>query len=175
MTVKEKQSLLYFLGYYGGEIDGIWGTGSQAAEQAFRSRHGELTEDTREKILAAISGKDSDWWADIQYFRPAEFACKCGSFCDGYPAQMAESVVRAADRVRRHFGAAGIVSSGLRCAKHNANVGGVSNSRHLTGKAVDFCIAGKSAAEVLAYVQQQPEIRYAYAIDGQFVHMDVVD
>jgi acyl dehydratase len=37
---------------------------------------------------------------------------------------------------------------------------------------MDFRIEGKTSAQVLAYVQQQPEIRYAYAIDSQYVHMD---
>jgi hypothetical protein len=39
---------------------------------------------------------------------------------------------------------------------------------------MDFCIKGKSATELLAYVQKQPEIRYAYAIDSRFVHMDIL-
>jgi uncharacterized protein YcbK (DUF882 family) len=65
-----------------------------------------------------------------------------------------------------------LVASGLRCEQHNANVGGVANSRHKTGRAMDFRIEGKTSAQVLAYVQQQPEIRYAYAIDSQYVHMD---
>ena len=31
MTIKQWQ--LYYLGYYGGEIDGIWGAGSKAAQK----------------------------------------------------------------------------------------------------------------------------------------------
>ena len=79
-----------------------------------------------------------------------------------------------ADRVREHFGAAAIVSSGLRCAVHNKNVGGASASRHMTGKAMDFRIRGKGSAAVMEFVREQPEVRYAYAIDGSYVHMDVV-
>ena len=178
MTIKQKQCLLCYLGYYSGPIDGIWGPQSVSATAEFqRSRgltaDGVFTEATREKILAAVAGETGDWWDEIEYFDRAEFACKCGGLCGGYPAEMSETLVRVADRVRKAFGAAATVSSGLRCPKHNANVGGVSNSRHLTGKAMDFCIAGKTAAQVLAGVGQQPELRYAYAIDGRFVHMDV--
>lgn len=36
MTVKQKQWQLYYLGYYGGEIDGIWGAGSKAATVSFQ-------------------------------------------------------------------------------------------------------------------------------------------
>lgn len=167
-----------YLGLYDGAIDGVWGERSIAAAKAFQKAHdltadGVFGEATEKAILEAIT-EEEDWWAGIRYFQPAEFACKCGAYCDGYPAQMDRTLVQIADRVREHFGAAAVVSSGLRCVRHNANVGGVSNSRHLAGKAMDFCIAGKSAGEVLAYVQKQSEIRYAYAIDERFVHMDVL-
>jgi uncharacterized protein YcbK (DUF882 family) len=66
------------------------------------------------------------------------------------------------------------VSSGVRDSRHNAAVGGVSNSRHLKGKAMDFDVEGKTSDQVLTYVQKQPEIRYAYAIDGDYVHMDIL-
>lgn len=178
MTIKQKQCLLCYLGYYDGAIDGIWGEGSTAATREFQKVHG-LTadsvfgQDTESKILEVITASTGDWWDEIKFFHPSEFACKCGRYCDGFPAEMDRTLVRVADRVREHFGAAVIVSSGLRCKKHNANVGGVANSRHLCGKAMDFRVAGKTAASVLEFVQKQPEIRYAYAIDGSYVHMDV--
>jgi uncharacterized protein YcbK (DUF882 family) len=51
--------------------------------------------------------------------------------------------------------------------------GGVANSRHIKGTAMDFCIRGLPSSIVLPYVQAQKEVRYAYAIDGSYVHMDV--
>lgn len=179
MTTKQKQCLLCYLGYYDGAIDGIWGEKSTAATMTFQRKigilaTGVLDESCEAKLLEAVTTDSGDWWEEIEYFDRSEFACKCGRYCDGYPAEMDETVVKVADRVRKHFGTAVIVSSGLRCATHNANVGGVSNSRHLSGKAVDFCVSGKIAAQVLEFVRQEPEIRYAYAIDGRFVHMDVV-
>ncbi|MCI6850975.1 MAG: hypothetical protein MR883_05580 [Clostridiales bacterium] len=38
---------------------------------------------------------------------------------------------------------------------------------------MDFCIRGWGADRALALVRQQPEVRYAYAIDNRYVHMDV--
>ena len=231
MTIKQKQRQLYYLGYYGGEIDGIWGAGSKAATVSFQKDNGleadgifgtqaitesieiikaiqkvitdgkiaidglagletkdatvrwqagqGLTPDgiaganTRAKITEQSGDADDDWWRDIRYFSRKEFACKCSSYCDGYPAQMQRGVVELADRAREELKGVGFVSSGLRCPQHNANVGGVSNSRHLSGKAIDLRIEGKSARQTLAWVQKQPEVRYAYAIDANFVHMDV--
>lgn len=115
------------------------------------------------------------FWDRIKYFDPPEFACHCGGkYCNGFPKEMQEKLIVVADRVREHFGAPMTVSSGVRCTRHNAAVGGVSNSRHLDGKAMDFAVRGKSSSQVLAYVQQQPEIRYAYAIDSGYVHMDIL-
>lgn len=169
MTDHQKRCLLEYLGYDCGDL--------QAAILRFQQDYG-LTADgifgplTRAKILEAICAGD-DWWQDIAWFERGEFGCKCGGWCDGFPAEPAEKLVRTADRIRSFFGSAAVVSSGVRCARHNANVGGVTNSRHLTGKAMDFRIVGKPAAQVLSYVNQQPEIRYAYAIDENYVHMDV--
>lgn len=189
MTIKQKQHLLAYLGFYEGEIDGKWGPLSEEATGKFQQASG-LDADgifgpatearIREVIgsgetLAPEGTPDSGvFWSEIKHFTREEFRCKCGGkYCDGFPAEPREKLIRAADRVRDHFGNPATVSSGVRCQAHNEAVGGVKNSRHLSGKAMDFCVAGFSAAMVLDYVKQQKDIRYAYAIDGNFVHMDI--
>ena len=168
MTEHQKRCLLSYLGYEG-EL--------AAATRAFQSDAGLGVDGifgplTRKKILEWIC-REPEGWESVRYFARGEFACKCGRFCDGFPAEPDPALVAIADQVRGHFGAEAIVTSGVRCAVHNGNVGGVSNSRHLTGKAMDFRIAGKSAGEILGYVNQIPSVRYAYAIDSLHVHMDV--
>ena len=88
----------------------------------------------------------------------------------GKLSQKAEQDFRAA---RNCPDAPCIVSSGIRCEKHNKAVGGAAGSRHLSGKAMDFRIQSRSATETLSYVQSLPGVRYAYAIDKNYVHMDV--
>lgn len=189
MTVKQKQCLLYVLGYYVGDIDGNWGTLSKTACKAFQQDFGGLTVDgiAGDQTVKAmkhavtygmIAKKETttvgDFWDEIKYFDRSEFVCHCGGkYCNGYPAEPKEKLIRVADKVRKNLGGAATVSSGVRCATHNANVGGVSNSRHLSGKAMDFCIAGKTADQVLAEVNKHSEIRYAYKIDSCYVHMDI--
>lgn len=194
MTNEQKQCLLRYLEYYDGDVDDVWGSESKKATKAFQKANG-LSEDgvfgnaTKKKVLEHIyketgfkkkttvsstSNKSGDFWDDIKYFKKSEFACKCGGkYCKGYPAEPQEKLIKVAERVREHFSKPVTVTSGLRCEKHNANEGGVSNSRHLSGKAMDFCIQGVSGATLLAYVQKQPEIRYAYIISGNYVHMDI--
>ena len=126
------------------------------------------------KNASASSSASGDWWDEIKYFKRSEFACKCGKYCNGYPVEPQEKLVRAADKVRAHFGLPMDVSSGVRCSRHNSAVGGVSGSRHRNGKAMDFRVRGKTAAQVLAFVKTLPEIRYCYAINDTYVHMDIL-
>ena len=167
MTLTQKQHLLNYLGYDTGGIDGIWGKRSQQAENAFRSARN-LTDEPLESALRTAIAIENPW-DTVKYFTPSEFSCKCGCDC---ATQVEPALLRLADTVRSHFDAPCIVSSGIRCEKHNKAVGGVESSRHLSGKAMDFRIKGRTALETLTYVQRLP-IRYAYAIDRNYVHMDV--
>ena len=187
MTVKQQQCLLEYLGYYSPEnsnnvnnVDGILGKKSKAATIAFQNDYGlkatgDFDDVTEKRIKEVISNdeKPIDFWESIKHFTRDEFKCKCGNHCDGFPIEPERKLVTVADRVRKHFGKAAIVSSGVRCKQHNADVDGVEDSRHLFGKAMDFRVSGKSAKEVLAYAEKQPEIRYAYAIDKNYIHMDI--
>lgn len=188
MTTKEKQCLLEYLGYYDPEnsnrvnnVDGIWGEKSAAATKAFQADYGLEADgifgpDTEKRIkeVIATGEKPGVDWTKVRFFQKQEFMCNCGGkYCSGFPAEPVPALVYTADKVRLYFGEAAIVSSGVRCKQHNKNVGGVANSKHMTGHAMDFRISGKKAQEVLAYVQSFPEVRYAYAIDSNYVHMDV--
>ena len=194
MTVRQVQLLLSYLGYEPGTADGIPGEKTRSAIRQFQSREGLETDGiagskTQGKLLEAVAqgrmvpqagesteatGADGDFWKDIRYFSRNEpyIACPCGR-CGGFPAEPSERLMRLADKVRQQAGAVMIPSSTVRCPAHNAEVGGVANSRHLLGKAMDFSIRGFPAEKTLALVRQQKEVRYAYAIDGSHVHMDV--
>lgn len=160
MTVIQIQHLLAYLGYDPGDCDGAMGRNTQAAVRRFQADYG-LTADgdpgsaTQKMLIGAIAGtaakvdrpaqtgqeagKTGTFWDDIQYFARSEFKCQCGGkYCNGFPAEPAEETVRMADEIRRRAGVPLTVNSGLRCARHNAEVGGVSNSLHTTGQAVDL-------------------------------------
>lgn len=191
MTLKQKQALLAYLGYYDGQLDGLWGEKSQRATIDFQRAYmvqedvdGIFGAATEKRILEVIAtGEESvvkenltapaDWWKDIRYFTRAEFRCPCGK-CGGFPVEPEERLVRLADQVREHFGTPVIVSSGVRCQAHNDELpGSAKNSYHVKGKAMDFCVRGVPGATLLAYVKTLP-VHYAYQIgNSDFVHMDV--
>lgn len=186
MTPKQKQCLLTYLGYDTGGVDGIWGTKSMTATEKFQNDYGLGVDGifgpaTERKIREVIcSGEEpakkpetgGDFWQGIRYFKRQEFACPCPR-CGGFPVEPEERLVVLAEQVREHFGVPVTISSGVRCQAHNDELpGSAKNSFHVRGRAVDFTVRGKTAAEVLSYVQTLP-VHYAYAIDGSYVHMDV--
>ena len=160
MTLKQKQALLAYLGYYDGPLDGLWGEGSQRATIDFQRAYmaqedvdGVFGAATEKRILDVIASGEkpvvaenetttsADWWKDIRYFKREEFRCTCGK-CGGFPVEPDEKIVRTVDEIRHRLGVpVSIVDaggSGIRCPAHNAEVGGVANSEHLYGRAADL-------------------------------------
>ena len=193
MTLKQKQALLAYLGFYDGPLDGLWGEKSPRATIDFQRAYmaqedvdGIFGAATEKRILEVVAsgelpqaapetGETADWWKEIRYFQRTEagIGCPCGR-CGGFPAEPSEKLMRLADKVREAAGAPMYPSSTVRCQAHNDELrGSVKNSRHVTGRAMDFRVLGWGADRTLALVRRQPEVRYAYAIDDSYVHMDV--
>lgn len=191
MTTKQKQHLLSYLGYYVGNIDGIWGTLSETAMNAFKADFKGLDvpnmpENAPEKALKhavaydlfksePVKDKTGTFWDEIEYFDRSEFKCQCGGkYCNGYPAEPDERMVRIADQLRKNLGVPIVIVSGLRDRTWNAIQGGVSNSQHMYGEAADIYARGVSPSRVEAELDKIGGVRYHYAIKGSSnVHFDV--
>lgn len=202
MTVKQRQYMLNAMGYDCGSPDGEWGEKSKAACADFQrdksiyvdGLYGPTTDKTMLDALSKSWVKPASTVASkptatpqpvpqkqeaatggglygSKYFTRAEAMCRCGK-CGGFPAEPSEALVKKADCVREHFGKPAIVSSWVRCPAHNKEVGGVYNSYHLTGRAMDFSIEGVDGDTVLNYVKTLG-VHYTYAISGGYIHMDV--
>ena len=185
MTVKQIQFLLGYLGYYTGAVDGIWGKQSVSAVSRFQQDYGGLAvdgipgEQTQAALKQAVASgmpekQAENFWEQIRYWKREEFRCRCGGkYCDGFPAEPERTLVELVDDLRAAAGKPGKPSSGIRCPVWNSIQGGVANSRHLTGKALDFSIEGLSGSQLLSLAKADPRTRYAYIIDGGWVHVDV--
>lgn len=197
MTIKQRQCLLVFLGYDTGGIDGIWGEKSRNAVESAQEDFGIHADgvwgpQTETAVLEAVYAYDVDAPAEqepetddpdlqerfrgIRYWSPEEFRCQCyGKYCDGFPALPDKTLLELVDDIRHEAGVPGHRSSGLRCQIHNdLQPGSVPNSKHRTGKALDFMIEGMTGAQLLAIAQDDPRTSYAYVIDnGPYVHVDV--
>lgn len=168
----------------GVEEDGLAGVVTMAATREYQRSQdlpvtGIADAETRQRmgiseVPERMEPAEGDWWKEIRFFTREECKCKCGGrYCGGYPAEMRQAVLQVADRARAHFGSPAHVVSGLRCRQHNAASGGVANSQHMYGEAMDLRIDGISGEELLVYIRQQPEIRYAYQINSTNVHFDI--
>lgn len=79
--------------------------------------------------------------SDVRNFSPEEFKCACGGkYCTGYPDRMRLKTLKFIQRIRDYTDRPVHITSGLRCKMQNRIDGGVANSRHLTGQAVDYYI-----------------------------------
>ena len=191
----QRQHLLAYLGYYVMEVDGIWGSGSRAACTAFQRDVG-ITPDgyggpETDKALRYAVGNDlhkpepvvedinvpttGTFWDEIEFFDREEFRCKCGGkYCNGFPEEPKEKLVRIADQLRKNLGVPITIISGLRCKTWNAIQGGVSDSQHMYGEAADIYAMGVSQSRVEAELDKIGGVRYHYAIVGSSnVHFDV--
>lgn len=158
----------------GAEVDGLAGSETMAKLRTYQKKNG-LTADgiagelTRAKIFGAAiqttttpakNGANSggDWWKDVKYFKRDEFKCKCGGkYCNGFPVEPDEQLVKLCDKIRAHYGKPFTPNSAIRCKKYNAlpRIGGATNSQHLYGTAADIPASalGVSPKTLYAFVE----------------------
>ena len=106
-------------------------------------------------------------------FHRSEFACKCGCGFDDINLRLVEFC----QEIRDRSGEPLKINSGCRCVIHNKSVGGVYNSYHLRGFAVDIgsrtsVIKLLKIIEVLYSGGLWPFIRWKHYINRNFIHID---
>ena len=187
LSKKNRQSYLKYLGFYDGKADGIVGDKTKKAYAALQDKYFTRKDDKDGKY-----GKNTDKLLRNAYnvalfcknFRLEEFKCQCGGkYCTGYPEVLNPALLENVQKVRDQFGST-VISSGLRCSKHNSKVGGSLTSRHKSGKAVDvigaYTKTENGRQHVMRFWKTLPGQRYTYCnINGSnpgmgnAVHVDV--
>lgn len=200
MTTYQTQCLLGYLGYLPEmSQDGISGPKTKAATSAFQADYGLAVdgvagEMTNKMLVAAVAGtavkmekpeaaEDTDqpqtgtWWDDIKYFHRDDDGIRCPCpRCGGWPVEPTEKLMRTADSIREELGPM-IPSSTVRCQAHNDELpGSAKNSRHLSGRAMDFSAPYSSQAKIESCLEGRKnagEIRYWYSMGSGWYHFDV--
>ena len=171
-AIKKIQNRLNELGYNLAS-DGLAGTNTDNAVKDFQGKNNLTVDGIVGPNTEAKMFSNNLSWDNIKHFKKSEFNCKCGCGLNN----MHLEVVKIADEIREHFEKTCIITSGSRCAKHNKNVGGVANSRHLSGKAIDLYVQGIDGGTLVNYTKQlvnQGKLRYTYRIaNGNAVHIDI--
>lgn len=141
LSIKTRQKYLKNLGFYKGAIDGIEGIGTKKAYKDLQKKYF-----IRAKDIDGIYGNNTEILLvnaervkeNTKNFKVEEFRCECnGKYCTGYPAMLDVKLLKYIQSLRNKYGAL-TVTSGLRCTKYNASIGGIRGSKHTQGKAVDW-------------------------------------
>ena len=194
LTLKEQQTYLKKLGLYTKKIDGIRGAGHKKAVKQFNTiflnKESEVYYNDTDKLLREIYESynnspymvDSDW-KYFKNFKSGEFYCTCRKkYCDGWNGlrnKIPMHLLMADQYIRNHFGKAVSLTSTIRCDRRNKEVGGVKNSKHRLFRANDMGVKGIKAANVKKFVYTNsstklPFINYAYDINANYEHIDVI-
>jgi zinc D-Ala-D-Ala carboxypeptidase len=105
----------------------------------------------------------------MKYFKPDEFACKCG--CGD--RIMDAIFLGMLDNAREYAGVPFIINSGKRCEKHNKTCGSTSDN-HPSGRAVDIkCLYGPDRLKIVMGLIRAGFRRIGIRKD--FIHADTMD
>jgi len=99
------------------------------------------------------------------HFDRSEFACACGCGFDTVDTELLDAL----EALRAHFERPVRITSGARCAKYNAEVGGSPNSQHLIGRAADVVVDHIEPELVHEYFRDHPGGLGSYS---NFTHID---
>lgn len=105
----------------------------------------------------------------IKFFKKEEFSCPCcGLF------NLTDEMIDFVNKVRIDFGSPMIINSGTRCDKHNKMVGGVSESSHLKGLAIDVkCLVNEMRSKLVKSAYKNGCKRIG--ISSSFIHLDIME
>ena len=104
-----------------------------------------------------------------EHFSRTEFACHC---CGELKIDTA--LIEGLELLRELAGKPVVVHDGYRCAAHNQEVGGVSDSEHTRGMAADVSIPGLSLQQMYELALQVPtSLQGGVGVyDSSFLHLD---
>ena len=112
-----------------------------------------------------------------EHFSDAELACHgttCGPNKNGCHVNGCHRVLLdALEQFRALVGKPVIVNDAYRCPIHNAQVGGVPDSEHVSGIAADICVDGMSGADLETSALRCPLITaIGRSDDPPYIHID---
>jgi len=105
---------------------------------------------------------------DLRYFKSEEVECECG--CGRVPDIRALELL---DELRHKWGKPLTITSGMRCERRNAEIGGSPRSKHIQGIAFDIRFETNHASETARFVKIANEVGFnAVEICTKHIHID---
>lgn len=203
--IKELQTLLEEHGHDTGGIDGIYGNNTLFAFNQYKKKHGlthpgfigmttvehlysaenkEEEKDDNRVVIAPNGGYNVNKinWNDFntpigKYFTIGELLRydKRRIPTTDQVKQNIVNIVKELDKIREEWGSPIGITSGYRPPSVNAAVGGVRNSQHLTGNAVDIYPIGKNGLEFERWLDKRWDkaLGYGQRSGKGFTHLDM--
>ena len=109
-------------------------------------------------------------WSLVKYFSPDEFACKCGCGTNNPVKELVYMVNSARIYATIPFR----LNSAHRCETHNRAIGGLPDSAHLIGKAIDIDARTSERKFIVVEALIKAGFKRIF-IYGDFVHADIDD
>jgi len=103
-----------------------------------------------------------------RHFKLSEFACPCCMLVMLHPKLLAKLV-----ELRNTLGRPVYVTSGYRCSRNNQKVGGIVNSYHCIGLAVDIKVKDINLIELLEICENIDFSGIGFYEKKNFLHLDV--
>lgn len=103
-------------------------------------------------------------------FSAHEFRCRCGK-CGLGAESMRDVLLRQLVLARRITATPFVITSAIRCPAHNAAVGGVDNSAHVSGYAVDVAVESSVARYQIVLAALNARFN-RIGVASRFVHLD---
>jgi uncharacterized protein YcbK (DUF882 family) len=104
-------------------------------------------------------------WKNVEFFRPEEFACAC---CG--KVHVKRELITRLCAMRKSTAQPIVITSGYRCPKHNAEVGGAKTSAHMSGYAADIQVSD-STRWIIALAASDAGF-HRIGIAEKFIHVD---
>jgi uncharacterized protein YcbK (DUF882 family) len=104
-----------------------------------------------------------------------EVACKCGCGFDAADVELVRTVeecVTYFEQTLAERKLTVVFNSWCRCARHNKDEGGATNSQHLLGRAVDFYIIGVHPERVANWLDKTFPRSHGIGRYNSFTHLD---
>jgi len=107
-------------------------------------------------------------WSQIKHFKESEFTCNCGCGLNNIHKEVVLLLDSARDMAQIPFR----INCGCRCEKHNKEVGGVEDSAHIKGYAVDISARDDKSRFIIVSALIKSGFNRVIVYDT-FVHCDL--
>lgn len=107
-------------------------------------------------------------WSKVTHFKESEFTCKCGCGLNNVDDIFIQKLIEARYLAQIPFK----INCGCRCEKHNKDVGGVTDSAHTKGLAVDISTRDDRSRFIIVSALMKAGFSRVLLYDT-FVHVDM--